>query len=280
MAPERAIDSLPSPSEILKKRVIVLSASRTGTFDLHNALELLGYKPSHFVKIAEKGIQSMRIWKEGIQAVHQPSLGIQPYGRAEFDKWFAEWDCLVEAPSYLTPAIIDAYIDDPDVKFIMTERSPASFAKSVMSTIGPLRQAIDDFPVNVLRHFDAWNYEFFELTKAIWARWASGLPPSDPKAVQELERNYAEYMAFVRRSVPEDRLLVLHLGGKGFGYGELCPFLGKEVPDHPYPRTNNAETFGGIKDDFIKPGMARAMVKVLTLVAVPVGLTAWYMRRR
>lgn len=35
--------------------------------------------------------------------------------------------------------------------------------------------------------------------------------------------------------IPPERLLVLSLE-KGFGWEEICEFLGHEVPDTPYPR--------------------------------------------
>lgn len=41
----------------------------------------------------------------------------------------------------------------------------------------------------------------------------------------------------VRRLVPSDRLLVLNLGD---GWEPLCRFLGKPIPNEPFPRVNDA----------------------------------------
>lgn len=42
----------------------------------------------------------------------------------------------------------------------------------------------------------------------------------------------------VRKLVPSDRLLVMKLGD---GWETLCEFLGKPVPQEPYPRANERE---------------------------------------
>ncbi len=49
------------------------------------------------------------------------------------------------------------------------------------------------------------------------------------------------YEADVKASVPADRLLVFQASA---GWEPLCRFLGKPIPDIPYPRTNT-------KDDFV-----------------------------
>ena len=48
------------------------------------------------------------------------------------------------------------------------------------------------------------------------------------------------YEAEVKASVPADRLLVFQAAD---GWEPLCRFLGKPVPDTPYPRTNSKEDF-------------------------------------
>jgi hypothetical protein len=45
----------------------------------------------------------------------------------------------------------------------------------------------------------------------------------------------------VKRTIPADRLLVYELGS---GWEPLCKFLGKDVPDEPYPSTNSSDDFG------------------------------------
>ncbi len=51
-----------------------------------------------------------------------------------------------------------------------------------------------------------------------------------------LEKHIAE----VKRRVPPERLLVYDVKE---GWEPLCAFLGIEVPDGPFPRLNDKETF-------------------------------------
>jgi hypothetical protein len=59
----------------------------------------------------------------------------------------------------------------------------------------------------------------------------------DKKFLCELFNNRIEE---VKRIIPAHRLLVLEIGS---GWEPLCQFLGKEVPDEPYPRTNDRDAF-------------------------------------
>lgn len=46
---------------------------------------------------------------------------------------------------------------------------------------------------------------------------------------------YDDFFARVRKAVPRERLMKYELGT---GWEPLCEFLGKEVPDLPFPRAN------------------------------------------
>lgn len=49
-----------------------------------------------------------------------------------------------------------------------------------------------------------------------------------------------------------DRLLVMELGVDG--WEKLCAFLGKEVPDEPYPKSNSRQEFEEMMRLFIQDG--------------------------
>jgi hypothetical protein len=55
-------------------------------------------------------------------------------------------------------------------------------------------------------------------------------------AMAVFERNTAE----VQAAFTGERLLTYHLGD---GWEPLCRFLGRPVPETPYPRSNSAEAF-------------------------------------
>lgn len=50
----------------------------------------LGYKTYHGAEVMYRGVHHMEVFEEALKAKY---LGIgKPYGKAEFDKWFAEYD--------------------------------------------------------------------------------------------------------------------------------------------------------------------------------------------
>lgn len=87
---------------------------------------------------------------------------------------------------------MDAYIDDPDVKFILTERTPASFARSINNTVGRFCTAGHSFPMGLLKCFDTYNREFFRLGDEMYQIYAQGKMPDDPNCGEMIERWYEE----------------------------------------------------------------------------------------
>jgi len=55
---------------------------------------------------------------------------------------------------------------------------------------------------------------------------------------------YREHNETIRRMMPPERLLEFKLAD---GWGPSCEFLGKEVPDVPFPRVNEAAEFQEMK---------------------------------
>jgi len=82
----------------------------------------------------------------------------------------------------------------------------------------------------------------------------------------------------VKRTVPQERMLILSLSGKGFGWEELCPFLDKPIPDVPYPKGNDQEHFRKLVRDGLRPGMRRAMFVVGSTAAAIAAGVVWYVR--
>lgn len=63
------------------------------------------------------------------------------------------------------------------------------------------------------------------------------------------------------------------------GWEPLCEFLGKEVPDEPFPHLNaTGASFDARADAVINKWLLRA-VRNMVLVTGTVGLAWWYMAR-
>jgi hypothetical protein len=86
--------------------------------------------------------------------------------------------------------LLEAYAEDPDVKFILTERQPEKWAKSVNNSAGDLVQMSERFPMNIVKHFDPLLSEFMRVTALIYGGLAAGTRPGHPDNEREL---YAYY---------------------------------------------------------------------------------------
>ncbi|MBE3048722.1 hypothetical protein IMZ48_40730 [Candidatus Bathyarchaeota archaeon] len=72
------------------------TAPRNGTLGLYRAFQILGYQPYHFVTCFARGIPHMTLAAEGLKAKYFGEG--RPFGRAEFDKWFADYDVRATGP--------------------------------------------------------------------------------------------------------------------------------------------------------------------------------------
>lgn len=80
-------------------------------------------------------------------------------------------------------------VADPNIKFILTTRSPQSFSKSLSSTLGRYYGKLGEYPLSTARYFDTFVWELERMFGLMWNRWSDGLHPSNPEARAALERN-------------------------------------------------------------------------------------------
>ena len=81
----------------------------------------------------------------------------------------------------------------------------------------------------------------------------------------------AEHCNMIRGLVPAERLLEWSVEG---GWEPLCKFLGKEVPDEPFPRTNGAAGFEVRKDKLLKQWSVVAFRNMAVAAGVCVAASA------
>lgn len=94
---------------------------------------------------------------------------------------------------------------------------------------------------------------------------------------EKARRAYRDHYALVRRVTPRGRLLEYQLAD---GWGPLCDFLGKPVPDVPFPRVNDSEALQELLTIIIKRGLynafKRAVRVALPLLLLGVGTWLYY----
>ncbi|QMW26966.1 hypothetical protein G4B84_002255 [Aspergillus flavus NRRL3357] len=271
----REIERLPQPADKKKMRLIVASCSRTGTLGLHAGLEMLGYTPYHMIDVMFKGRSPhMKVFTEAIIANHNQLSGIKRYETPDLERWVGNYDCLMEIPSYIGSRAMRGYIEDPDVKFIVTERSPEKWVRSIDNTIGEAVKAAHKFPLNILKRFDSELGHFLHLATVMYWAYADGANPGDADSEAALYQNYVEYIRTMKGTLPKDRLLVVKLE-EGLGWEQICPFLDLPIPEEKYPRGNEPDKFHRIVADYMEPRVKAAMLNLGAMVLATAGVAGY-----
>lgn len=77
----------------------------------------------------------------------------------------------------------------------------------------------------------------------------------------------------------KEKLLVAKLED-GFGWEQICPFLGLDIPSTPYPRGNAPAQFEQLGKQVLGPGIRKVGILIVSVILVPVvGIGAWYIFR-
>ena len=196
-------------------QVIGLGVGRTGTLSLKLALERLGYAPCHHMLEVEENMGSqVPLWTAALDG--RPDWEAIYRGYASADDW---------PTAGFAQELIVAY---PEAQFILTTRSPESWAESFSQTIGKLLLERDRFPVEV----QDW------LGMVVRVVTKTGFPPG--LSVPELMAAFTAHNEAVMAALPPDRLLVFHVRE---GWAPLCDFLGVAVPEEAFPRRNDRREF-------------------------------------
>ncbi|KAI1131871.1 hypothetical protein F5Y10DRAFT_232745 [Nemania abortiva] len=267
----RLIDRLPAPKHVREKKVIVLSRSRVGTFSLYQALGMLGYKAYHMSEVVKGGITQMALFEEALRCKY---LGAgKPYGKAEFDKWLANYDAIVEIPQFFIEEFVQFY---PNAHFILTERSLESWTISMNNTASYMFTATRSFPLSAIRRVDSFVEAFCSLHNVLEAVTYHGKTCQSAEGVEASKRDTVKLVETAKASAPKDRLLVVKLED-GFGWEQICPFLGHPIPETRYPRGNAPQEFQKMGDEILVPRIRRAGLMALSAVMIPVlSIGAWY----
>lgn len=182
---------------------------RTGTESMKLALEQLGLGRCHHMREVIDDEELRDRWRKVVN-------GEPP----DWDRLFDGFGCTVDWPSAYYWRELAAHY--PDAKILLTVRSSDSWYKSFSNTI-----------LKVIESGDSLTGMGPQLVgKKVFA----GRAGDRDHAISLYERNTAE----VQAAFPPERLLTYTVGD---GWEPLCAFLGKPVPDTPFPRTNSTEQF-------------------------------------
>jgi len=199
-------------------KIIGAGFGRTGTTSMKDALELLGYTKCHHMK------EVMASGKQ-VDLFDQLSRGLQ----INWDEVFEGFEAAVDWPS---AAFYKELMDHfPDAKVILTAREPERWYKSTRETIYSVSNKM---PWILMLLIPRVRTCMGMINRLIWTQVFGGRFEDQQHALAVYNKNVEEVMA----TVPAHRLLV-HSAKEG--WEPLCAFLGKPVPNQPYPHSNEGK---------------------------------------
>lgn len=182
------------------------------------ALEQLGLAPCyHFVTQFERP-QDVVVWQA---AANGESV--------DWTALFADFGSAVDWPeSVFYKQLMEVY---PDAKVLLNVRDPEKWYESISNTVYPASRSGLSAPPDTVMGGAAHMIDSIG-----WQGIFQGQFEDKAHALAAFERWNQE----VKEYVPADRLLVWEVKE---GWEPLCRFLNVAVPDAPFPRLNDAESF-------------------------------------
>ena len=190
-------------------KIIGAGLGRTGTASLKVALEQLGMGKCYHMTDVLKDPPRGKAWVEAAK------------GNADWDTIFDGYGGSVDYPGCtFWEELADYY---PDAKIILTTRDPVRWWESANETI--MSQMLID---------GIKGSPFGELMQRIVFDTVENRMGDKDFMVSYFEKRNAEII----EKVPPERLLVYQVRE---GWGPLCEFLGKPIPEVEFPRINSRE---------------------------------------
>jgi hypothetical protein len=195
-------------------QLIGTGVGRTGTYSLKLAINQLGLGPCHHMEeVLHNMPLQVPLWSAALN------------GAAD---WQSIYDGYPSAVDWPTAGFFrELYAAYPSAKFVLTLRSPESWADSFGGTIYQLL-AREQAPPEMR--------DWLEMSAGVIAK--TGFPEGLDR--DGLIAAFVAHNDAVRAAIPPGQLLEFEVKQ---GWGPLCEFLEVPAPDEPFPRTNHREEF-------------------------------------
>jgi len=240
-------------------RVIGAGLGRTGTKSLQAALNILGYTTYHFPP-----------------PEHAAHFAAMAMGRASREDTLAGV-CAAGFDASCDQPMADLYREQaamfPEARVVLTVRdAPEQWERSYRVLLEFIRVQERPFSLTYPT-FIQW-VPFFRDWKTMRGMMGMhlGLPPGAlirgwvDQPDGWLAKQYEKHNAQVMASIAPERMLVFNVKE---GWGPLCAFLGKPVPDVPFPRVNETAEIRRARNVMV--AVSYSWIPALALV----GVVAW-----
>jgi hypothetical protein len=263
--------SLPEPPRRQRTKpmeVICVGLPRCGTESLQRALLTLGY--DHTCHGWDISLEDPTYLQQWVRLCRKkwfgPLNGDTNITAADFDALIGHAVAVTDtASSVFAAEMITAY---PDAKVILNQRSSIDdWHDSITNTIA---RADGHWPLFILSC----------LSRECFWGWQSHVRFMYPGMFRALDGNiktgiarngkwvYKEHYNMVRGLVPEERRLEWTVED---GWEPLCKFLGKPIPDEPFPHANTAAGWAGKEGGVFKRFLMGAVQTLAVLGAIGAG---------
>ena len=197
--------------------VIGAGFGRTGTLSLKIALEKLGFSQCYHMAEVFQHPEHLPVWERAVRGE-----------RVDWSEVFEGYRAAVDWPacSYWR----EYYHLYPNAKVILSVRDADSWFESVMNTIYPTSSKLLKADDEQARRWGEW------VNELVWQGTFDGRATDRAHATAVFNAHNEQ----VQRLCDPARLLVFEARQ---GWEPLCRFLGRPVPDEPYPRTNTTAEF-------------------------------------
>lgn len=191
---------------------------RTGTNSLKLALETLGFGPCHHMFEVRDNPEQLPAWQAAARGE-----------RVDWDRMFQGYRSQTDWPGARYWRELATHY--PEARVILTVRDPDAWFDSVQATIVPFLAARGQHPSPHVNAIAEMGHEAI-VTQVFADRLTDRAHAT---------RVFRDHVAEVQATIPPDRLLTFEVRQ---GWEPLCAFLGRDVPDQPFPKTNSSKQFG------------------------------------
>ncbi|TPP64879.1 Sulfotransferase family [Fasciola gigantica] len=211
--------------------VVGLSVCRTGTTTLKSALEILYHKPCyHMTEVVCKHREHVKLWNELNGLIEQDPNNDLP--EDVIRQIFRGYRSTTDIPSCtIYRQLMKLY---PEAKFVFIHRDPYTWIQSMRQTALPKKFILGTSWLDRLKERIFLVPGIIHLAEKSLTLALGG--NVDLTSDDQLIRGYRNRYDEIKRVIPAERLLVFHLKD---GWDPLCRFLGKTIPDVPFPHMND-----------------------------------------
>ncbi|MCE2392517.1 MAG: sulfotransferase family protein [Proteobacteria bacterium] len=204
-------------------RLVGAGFGRTGTLSLKLALETLGVGPCYHMLEVRRNPDHVSLWSRAADG--------EP---VDWDALFAGYAAAVDWPACrFWRELAERY---PESRVLLSLRDPEDWYDSVRQTI--YRVMKGEVSGIASDHLDM-------VRKLVLEQTFGGRFEDRAHAIDVFRRHNQE----VQEAVAPGRLLVFEASQ---GWEPLCAFLGRPVPDEPYPRVNTREQTGAMLEAAVR----------------------------